>query len=100
MSIDIPTWHKIYTDLPSKQLKVPVSNKAIVQCSEDETSVVSPVDLQKELQRLMREIPLGRCFVRPSGTEDVMRVYAEGKTQEDADRLALGSLQAIQKFVG
>ena len=98
--MDIPSWHKIYTDLPSKQLKVPVSNKDTVQCSEDETFVVSPVDLQEELQRLMGEIPLGRCFVRPSGTEDVMRVYAEGKTQEDADRLALGALLAIEKFVG
>lgn len=90
----------MYTDLPSKQLKVPVSNKAIVRCSEDETFVTSPTELQNELQRLMDETPLGRCFVRPSGTEDVIRVYAEGRTQQDADRLALGAVQAIDKYVG
>ena len=28
------------------------------------------------------------CFSRPSGTEDVVRVYAEADTQENADQLA------------
>jgi phosphoacetylglucosamine mutase len=100
LEMDIPSWHKMYTDLPSKQLKVPVTNKSIVSCSEDETSVTSPPALQDELNRLMGETPLGRCFVRPSGTEDVMRVYAEGSTQEDADRLALKAVEAINRFVG
>lgn len=30
----------------------------------------------------------GRAFVRPSGTEDVVRVYAEAATQSAADDLA------------
>lgn len=30
----------------------------------------------------------GRAFVRPSGTEDIVRVYAEAATQDDADILA------------
>lgn len=30
----------------------------------------------------------GRAFVRPSGTEDVVRVYAEAATQQAADDLA------------
>lgn len=100
LEMNIPAWHEMYTDLPSKQLKVPVTNKSIVSCSEDETFVTSPPALQEELNRLMGETPLGRCFVRPSGTEDVMRVYAEGSTQEDADRLALRAVEAINRFVG
>lgn len=98
--MDIPSWHAIYTDLPSKQLKVPVKNKSTVQCSDDETYVLSPQALQDELNKLMKNVPLGRCFVRPSGTEDVMRVYAEGQTQKDADSLAADALQAILTFVG
>ena len=31
----------------------------------------------------------GRAFVRPSGTEDVVRVYAEAATQPAADDLAV-----------
>lgn len=30
-----------------------------------------------------------RSFVRPSGTEDIVRVYAEAATQADADALAV-----------
>ena len=30
----------------------------------------------------------GRCFVRPSGTEDVVRVYAEASTRQEAMELA------------
>ena len=30
----------------------------------------------------------GRTFVRPSGTEDVVRVFAEAETKELADKLA------------
>lgn len=98
--MDVTSWHKIYTDLPSKQLKVPVLNKSLVTCSEDETRVIAPQALQDELDVLMGEISLGRCFIRPSGTEDVVRVYAEGMTQDDADRLASGCVTAIKKHVG
>lgn len=38
----------------------------------------------------------GRSFVRPSGTEDVVRVYAEASTQKSAD--ALAREVAIQVF--
>ena len=37
----------------------------------------------------------GRSFVRPSGTEDVVRVYAEAQTQQQADDLA----KQIARFV-
>ena len=98
--MDIPSWNQIYTDLPSRQLKVYVKNKSIVKCSDDETYVLEPVELQNELTRLMNLVRLGRCFVRPSGTEDVVRIYAEAETQEAADDLAKESEKAILKYVG
>ena len=98
--MDLCSWNNIYTDLPSKQLKVSVTNKSIVTCSDDETFVLTPRELQEELNRLMLGVPLGRCFIRPSGTEDVIRVYAEGETQEYADFLATEAIKAIKKFVG
>lgn len=42
----------------------------------------------------------GRCFVRPSGTEDVVRVYAEASTQDGANELALLVAQATWKLAG
>ena len=42
----------------------------------------------------------GRAFVRPSGTEDVVRVYAEAVTQEAADGLALAVARHVHKVAG
>ena len=49
---------------------------------------------------MARHAPEGRCFVRPSGTEDVVRVYAEARTQADADALALVAAQAVYDIAG
>ena len=42
----------------------------------------------------------GRSFVRPSGTEDVVRVYAESTTQDDADQLAYEVGLVVHKLAG
>jgi phosphoacetylglucosamine mutase len=42
----------------------------------------------------------GRSFVRPSGTEDVVRVYAEAATQEQADELALVVARHVHRVAG
>lgn len=40
-----------------------------------------------------------RCFVRPSGTEDVVRIYAEAATREEADLLARETHNIILKYL-
>ena len=100
MNLDILGWHETYSDLPSRQTKVPVTNKDLIACSGDEMRVVSPQPLQDELEGAMAATPRGRCFVRPSGTEDYVRVYAEAETQEGADSLALACIRAINNHVG
>lgn len=97
---NLQNWMEMYTELNSRQTKVPSSNKGLIKCSDDETTVLHPIELQQELETYMAAIPFGRCFVRPSGTEDYIRVYAEAKTQEDADKLALQCIQAIATHVG
>jgi phosphoacetylglucosamine mutase len=42
----------------------------------------------------------GRSFVRPSGTEDVVRVYAEAVSQEAADQLAKDVARLVHKHAG
>lgn len=41
----------------------------------------------------------GRSFVRPSGTEDVVRVYAEAASRGEADQLA-GQIVALVEQAG
>ncbi len=60
----------------------------------------SPAPLQPALDALAERFTHGRCFVRPSGTEDVVRVYAEAETQADADELAIQASQAVWRLAG
>ncbi|KAH1205607.1 Phosphoacetylglucosamine mutase [Glycine max] len=65
-----------------------------------ETVVVSPPGLQEAINEETAKNPQGRCFVRPSGTEDVVRVYAEASTQEAADTLANCVAKLVDQFLG
>jgi phosphoacetylglucosamine mutase len=43
----------------------------------------------------MQKVELGKAFVRPSGTEDILRLYSEAKTIEEVESLAKAILDAI-----
>ncbi|CAM9623639.1 unnamed protein product [Choristocarpus tenellus] len=96
----VQDWSGMYTDLPSRQAKTAVADRSVIVCSGDETRTLQPGGLQAALAAAMAEVPEGRCFVRPSGTEDVVRVYAEAVTQEGADELCLKAMQAVHELVG
>ena len=96
----VKEWDDLYEDLPSRQTKLPVKDRTALKVSEDETKALSPAVLQPALDELASKFDKGRCFVRPSGTEDVVRVYAEAATQEEADELAMLVAQATWKLAG
>lgn len=41
--------------------------------------MTEPVSVQKSIDDIVAKYPGSRAFVRPSGTEDYVRVYAEHK---------------------
>lgn len=99
LNLDIFAWNNLYKDLPSKQLKIATAYKSLITCTDDETRALTPPGLQEALDSAMKEIPMGRCFIRPSGTEDVVRVYAEATTPEGVEILTLKAVEAINNFV-
>ena len=62
--------------------------------------LVAPAALQAKIDALAASHKSGRAFVRPSGTEDVVRVYAEAATRRDADALALEVRRAVFDLAG
>ncbi|KAF7828526.1 phosphoacetylglucosamine mutase [Senna tora] len=100
MGWSIHRWNELYHDLPSRQLKVKVADRTAVITANAETVVVSPPGLQEVVNAEIVKYPQGRCFVRPSGTEDVVRVYAEASTQEAADSLANSVAKLVDQFLG
>nr|CAH8870396.1 unnamed protein product [Trichobilharzia regenti] len=88
-------WFAMYKDLPSKQLKVTVAKRDAIKVTWDEKSITNPVELQvaideaiKQVDKSFGNIGISRAFVRPSGTENAVRVYAESYTHEATDWLA------------
>ena len=51
--MDLYGWSALYTDLPSTQKKIAVPDKSAITCSEDETRILTPEVLQKDLSAAM-----------------------------------------------
>ncbi|THH34042.1 hypothetical protein EUX98_g140 [Antrodiella citrinella] len=81
-------WDSLYVDLPNRLVKVVVADRHIFKTEDAERRLVSPAGLQEKINELVRRYEAGRAFVRPSGTEDVVRVYAEAMVKSQADELA------------
>ena len=97
---NIDDWNKAYKDLPNRLLKVKVADRTVISTTDAERKTTAPVGLQEELDKIVARYNKGRSFVRPSGTEDVVRVYAESDTQENTDRLAYEVSVAVYKLAG
>ncbi|KAJ3212278.1 Phosphoacetylglucosamine Mutase [Clydaea vesicula] len=82
-------WDEAYTDLPSRQIKVKVSDRHIFKPIKADTELLEPLGLQEKINAEVKKYSSARSFVRPSGTEDVVRVYCEAKTQKDVDELSV-----------
>ena len=81
-------WNQSYDDLPNKLIKVIVPDRSIFKTTNAERTLVEPVGLQAKIDDLVKKYPSGRSFVRASGTEDAVRVYAEAKTKEGVEELS------------
>ncbi|XP_072218556.1 phosphoacetylglucosamine mutase [Leuresthes tenuis] len=96
----VQQWDTIYTDLPNRQLKVKVADRRVIDTTDAERRAVSPAGLQDAIDGLVKKYRQARSFVRPSGTEDVVRVYSEADTQESADALAHEVSLAVYRLAG
>ncbi|KAH8406172.1 hypothetical protein KR215_006048 [Drosophila sulfurigaster] len=79
---DVKDWSAAYNDLPNLQLKISVQDRNVIKTTDAERVCVEPQGLQEEINKVVANYKRGRSFVRPSGTEDVVRVYAEAATKE------------------
>ena len=100
MGWSVKDWNDLYQDLPSRQIKVKVVDRNLVTTCNAERTCVTPTGLQDAIDAHVRKAgEMSRCFIRPSGTEDIVRVYAESSTQEKADQLANAVADAVREIV-
>ena len=93
------TWNALYTDLPSKQCKVRVKDRSMIITNDNETKTLQPLTLQPALDESISSMSSSsRAFVRPSGTENVVRIYAEASTPKEANTLATLAALHVHRF--
>ena len=105
---DFEAWQGMYADLPSQQRVVRVADRGVLRMSEDESVAVAPAALAAAVEAAVEKArkssntspSLARAFARPSGTEDVVRVYAEAETRESCEVLALEVARAVWDHAG
>ena len=71
----------------------------MIKTNNTETRCLEPSDLQAGLDQAVADMndATARCFVRPSGTEDVVRIYAEASSLEGAKALAQRALEVVER---
>ncbi|MCQ2820533.1 MAG: hypothetical protein MJ252_24985 [archaeon] len=88
----------IFQEIPNELIKVKVKDKSIFICNEDESRLIEPVEVQKFIDETVKGIEQGRCFMRPSGTEDVVRLYAEAAKKEDCHMIMEKVKELLSKY--
>lgn len=97
---DVKEWLATYDDLPNILLKIKVQDRNAITTTDAERICLTPVGLQEAIDKVVANYKRGRSFVRPSGTEDVVRVYAEAATKDDAENLAYEVGILVQNMAG
>ncbi|GMT03805.1 hypothetical protein PENTCL1PPCAC_25979 [Pristionchus entomophagus] len=95
----VQEWAAMYEDAPNKQIKITVFDRAAFITTKDEQKLIQPGSLQVLIdEAVKRRGEKARAFVRPSGTENIVRVYAEAASQADADLLAAEIARATDDY--
>ncbi|XP_062542981.1 phosphoacetylglucosamine mutase [Armigeres subalbatus] len=93
-------WLATYTDLPNVLMKIKVEDRNVITTTDAERICVTPVGVQDDINGIVAKYKKGRSFVRPSGTEDVVRVYAEADTKDNTLQLALEVANVVYDKAG
>lgn len=74
-------WINMYDEKPNLLWKVKVNNKSVFKPCDDETRLLEPIEFQNKIDEIINNYNSRsfnvRCFVRPSGTENCVRIYCE-----------------------
>lgn len=104
LNMTFQDWATLYVDRPCKQIKVTVAHPGRITNTPDERRALSPAGMQDEIDAAV-SLALSRCeaaraFVRPSGTEAVVRVYAEATDPLVCDSLSAEVAKIVEAYCG
>lgn len=81
-------WDQEFTDLPNQLTKVIVPDRSVFVTTDQERKLLSPIGLQDKIDTVVDQYNQARSFVRASGTEDAVRIYAEAASRKETEELS------------
>ena len=93
-------WFQTYNDLPNRLARVEVHDRNAFRTVDGtaERKLAKPERVQKEIDDLVKKYNDARSFVRASGTEDAVRVYAEARTKAEAEDLSRSVVDVVRRY--
>lgn len=90
-------WIYMYQDFPCKQLKL-YGDKSMFRTTDFGRKLIQPIGLQDKIDSIINNYSHSNCFVRPSGTENLLRLYVECKNETSINDLINETIQAISTY--
>jgi phosphoacetylglucosamine mutase len=99
---DVMNWLQTYTDLPNRLGKVNVGDRRsfVTVPGTAERRLEKPNGVQDKIDEIVAKYKDGRCFVRASGTENAVRVYAEAAEAFDCENMLANVICMLAKYPG
>jgi phosphoacetylglucosamine mutase len=79
LNMSYKDWFNLLVKNNNLLYKKEVKDKSIFKTNDVGDRLLEPVNIQNMLDDIMKKYDC-YCFIRPSGTEDIIRIYIEGKT--------------------
>ena len=86
MNLSIKDVYDFYNEIPYKIVDIKMKyNKFIT--NEDDSKIIEPKNMQIIIDELSNKYANSKIYVRPTGTEDFLRVYVESETEDNCEKI-------------
>ena len=86
MNLSIKDVYDFYNEIPYKIVDIKMKyNKFIT--NEDDSKIIEPKNMQIIIDELSNKYANSKIYVRPTGTEDFLRVYVESETDDNCEKI-------------
>ena len=97
LDISPKQWFNLFHKKAANTYKFVVKDKTIFKTNASESRLIQPVKVQNSLDAIMENGY--RIFIRPSGTENILRIHVEAETETELEEAKLLIRNTMREFI-
>lgn len=86
MNLSIKDVYDFYNEMPYKIVDIKMKYSKFIT-NEDDSKIIEPKNMQIIIDELSNKYANSKIYVRPTGTEDYLRVYVESETDDNCEKI-------------